>query len=547
MLPLTPFSVPQTSSGSIDSSGVGGAGLSGETDGAPTQSSAEAALAFKTQLSAAMGEGELPPPVSQSNKEVVSPKPSEPTGNHLPPDGTPLPQNLDDVGLDPIPKFSVAQAALPVLGQKSPTGAQLSPGFSEPSDVAVPADLAVRFRQSAEQTSPEQGADSLETPPQFVAPQAPPPISTTPRSQNGVGGEQVDKGGRAPAEPKVVNEFANSLEASGPAAAPKTDTSPDSEQSEIRKNEGEGAARSDRLGTTEPPAPTFIQPLASIAASARDRRDSSNLETAPGAKASNLIAKPQAFNSQKLGAGLALEPTLTTELNEDALPSPKTSPAALVSATSSAPNMQSAPTVALPAAAPGTPPALSSPNSPAVVGAPNASPPVLVERLVEQIADAREAGRTVRPELTLRHGEFGQVGLRIDAGSSTNVGEWRATLMARDPGFVPAVQAALGERISAASESGLSNNGAFSQRGNENGPPSSGSNPSGQSGSQSSATNGGGEQRYGSSTGEGQGPAKPYSGEEVVSGSSTAAADSLDTDTSSAADGASGTQGALFA
>ena len=295
------------------------------------------------------------------------------------------------------------------------------------------------------------------------------------------------------------------------------------------------------------PLPAGVQPLASLAARARGPKDALTLETGPGPKSTGLLAQAPASHPQGSGSSPGFGVATPVELNEDASPPSKASSSELVSPPASISNAKSASSGATQVAAPGIPSALSSPNAPAVAGAPIGSSPALVERFVEQIADAREAGRAIRPELTLRHGEFGPVGLRLETGSSTNIGEWRATLMARDPGFIPAVQAALGERISAASESGLSHNGAYSQRGNENGSPSSGSNASGQSGSPSTTANGGGEQRYGSSTGEGQGSAKPYSGEEALGGSNMAAADILETGASDAAEGASGTSGALFA
>ena len=188
--------------------------------------------------------------------------------------------------------------------------------------------------------------------------------------------------------------------------------------------------------------------------------------------------------------------------------------------------------VANPATVPPTP--AISPASPAItapVTAEAAGPSL--EQFVERIADAREAGRSVRPELTLRHGEFGSVGVRLDASASANIGDWRATLIARDPGFVPAVQVALAERsVAAASESGLTHGGSSSPRGGEGGSPNSGSNPSGSQSSSSgfwsgSQGSGAGQERgYGSSTGADQGSAKPYSGEEGSSGSNPAAADS---------------------
>ena len=143
-----------------------------------------------------------------------------------------------------------------------------------------------------------------------------------------------------------------------------------------------------------------------------------------------------------------------------------------------------------------------------------------MEQFVEQIEGAREAGRVVRPEMTVRHGEFGPVTLRIEPAGGAVVADWRATLVARDPSFLPAVQIALGERAAQAF-----GDSAMAQRGQDAFPNSSGP---GSGGGWSGGWPGSGapsENRYGSSTGSGQGSAKPCSGEEAGSGSNPAAAD----------------------
>ncbi len=123
-----------------------------------------------------------------------------------------------------------------------------------------------------------------------------------------------------------------------------------------------------------------------------------------------------------------------------------------------------------------------------------------VASTIEQMADLREAGRAARPELTMRHHEFGAINMRIETAGT----DLRATLASRDPGFVPAVQAALAERaVSGSSESGStqSNSGRNSdQSGAQNGAATGNSSGSG----------GFSEGRYGSSTGSGQGSSQPY-------------------------------------
>lgn len=68
-----------------------------------------------------------------------------------------------------------------------------------------------------------------------------------------------------------------------------------------------------------------------------------------------------------------------------------------------------------------------------------------IEQLVEALAVARQAGRDARGELALRHGEFGVVAIRLEQAE----GETRAMLAGRDPGFAPAIVAALADRNSA--------------------------------------------------------------------------------------------------
>jgi hypothetical protein len=129
-----------------------------------------------------------------------------------------------------------------------------------------------------------------------------------------------------------------------------------------------------------------------------------------------------------------------------------------------------------------------------MAGEAGAAPPGL-DIAMEQVANLREAARASRPELLLRHGEFGMVSLRIEAAAA--VGEWRALLTGRDPGFVPAVQAALAERaVAAAGESALhSGSGSGSGRNGDGG------------GGQTF-----GPSHYGSSPGWGQGSSQPYFG-----------------------------------
>lgn len=112
-----------------------------------------------------------------------------------------------------------------------------------------------------------------------------------------------------------------------------------------------------------------------------------------------------------------------------------------------------------------------------------------IESTIAQVGELREALRAARPEMTLRHAEFGLVSVRIEAAATPD--NWRAVLASRDPGFVPAIQAALADRavaaLSAAPDSG--GGGTFG-----------------------TGQNGTGDQRYGASPNGGQGGSQPYLG-----------------------------------
>lgn len=160
-----------------------------------------------------------------------------------------------------------------------------------------------------------------------------------------------------------------------------------------------------------------------------------------------------------------------------------------VSSLASPPAPAPLPGAAAPASAPAPSPAMV-PEAGAAQGASLAAQPAGMEAAIEQLAGLRDAARAARPEVTLRHGEFGAVSLRVEASAAVP-GEWRAVVASRDPGFVPAVQAALAERAIAAAGEAASSGGL-----------SSGANGSG---------SGPGQGTYGSSPGSQQGSSQPYS------------------------------------
>ena len=104
------------------------------------------------------------------------------------------------------------------------------------------------------------------------------------------------------------------------------------------------------------------------------------------------------------------------------------------------------------------------------------------ESTIAQVGELREALRAARPEMTLRHAEFGFVSLRVDA---TGAEGWRAVLASRDPGFVPAIHAALADRAIAATADTAGTHNSAGQNGQS-------------------------DQRYGPSPNGGQGSSQPY-------------------------------------
>lgn len=83
-----------------------------------------------------------------------------------------------------------------------------------------------------------------------------------------------------------------------------------------------------------------------------------------------------------------------------------------------------------------TAPAPPTPNT-------GVQPPVQLESLIDSLMEARDIGRQHRSEFVLRHSEFGAVTVRFERTD----GDVLARLQSRDPGFAPAAQAALAERM----------------------------------------------------------------------------------------------------
>lgn len=175
------------------------------------------------------------------------------------------------------------------------------------------------------------------------------------------------------------------------------------------------------------------------------------------------------------------EPTLSTASPATPAPAPAVAETIAAAASLSEPASSASGPAAAPQIASGTP--VTERGDARIASAPQ------LEHAIAQVGELREALKAARPEMTLRHDEFGFVSLRLEAAGTDG---WRAMLASRDPGFVPAIQTALAERALAVSASASAD-------------PSGTQTGGGQHGS--------GDQRYGSSPNGGQATSQPYSGQ----------------------------------
>lgn len=267
--------------------------------------------------------------------------------------------------------------------------------------------------------------------------------------------------GRAPAAPLQLGEAAELPQTSAPLPAPSPASSPavilPGQQAETG-NEPSGAEPGKDL--PEPAAeggntlPVAIVPVPLTLATILPQTIVP--EPAPAASKAAPPAQPFADPRFIIGTGapeqvtpLADPDTVKPDAEGQAVPVPAVAAPAKGDA-DQRPEIQ----ISREAAPVPTTPALTVREAPS---APSAQPlssvaasPVAaeqIEALVEVLAQAREAGRGARGDVTLRHGEFGTVAIRIEQSE----GETRAVLNGRDPGFAPAVMAALADRATTGS------------------------------------------------------------------------------------------------
>ncbi|MDP2130712.1 MAG: hypothetical protein Q8J79_07580 [Erythrobacter sp.] len=280
----------------------------------------------------------------------------------------------------------------------------------------------------------------------------------------------------AGADPVAQTPDASALPAL-PAAAPEGPSDADADADAEEPETGQPAPAAPIAETVATPLAT---PLVAVLVAAANPPAPVPVSARAAARAGAQVtaAPPAQAEVQPLPERAAL-PDTPAPAAAALLAEPAPAPAAAV-APAAAPTTQAAPAAAAPLAP--TPAAI-----PVADSAEPRAPAPQQESTIAQVGELREALRAARPEMTLRHAEFGFVSLRVDA---TGAEGWRAVLASRDPGFVPAIHAALADRaIAATADTAGTHNSA-------------GQNGAGQ--------NGQSDQRYGPSPNGGQGSSQPY-------------------------------------
>lgn len=304
----------------------------------------------------------------------------------------------------------------------------------------------------------------------------------------------VDAGGDSPLAEAPIPGTAAPEPAATPAPAPATllpvvagpipaDLADDTEPSPPEPDGADGAALPDPLVAllaAPLPLPAAIPVPATLAPANPPVPGSARL-------AARVMAHPAAPPAEPEVESMP-EPRAMPEAADNAAPTP--TPTMLLA---EAATVSSSPTTTTTAPATQAAAAVVTPSPAAAVvdrGEPRPPAPQQ-DSTIAQVGELREALRAARPELTVRHTEFGFVSLRIEP---TGAQDWRAVLASRDPGFVPAIQAALADRaIAATADTAGTGTGTGTGSG--------------------SGQNSNSDQRYGSSLGSGQGSSQPYLGQ----------------------------------
>ena len=383
-----------------------------------------------------------------------------------------------------LPELPAAAGSAPILPPQpgadgGALGGQARLDFAGLLNIALPAEVELARETGlpeADLATPAPGAVPL--PPMMPdlalapkpQPEAVPPGTILPES-----GEPLPQPG-ADVPPAAIPAVPQDLSAGGPAIADSATDAPGA----LSRDSGD---QMDMSGLAAGMLTAIPAPATALAKA---------LTQAPPTQPSGLpaaLASPAAIRqpgAQRMPAQLA-EP-VAEPVTEGAPASP----------VSTAPLSDAPEAAGQSAASPASGALAAQPSTPAPAPALSAAVPVAEQRTEQrigpqqestilQVGEIREALRAARPEMTLRHAEFGLVSLRIEATGAAQ--DWRAVLASRDPAFVPAIQTALAERtVAASSETATTGNGAGSG--------------AGQAGSS--------DQRYGFFPGSGQGSSQPY-------------------------------------
>ncbi len=402
----------------------------------------------------------------ETNAAALLLLPNTPSGLTPLPAVSPLVRRIED---DAVPVVGADDAGpVPVAASPSePALSRESAPFRSPALAAVNATLplASGLPEPAPATTSPDGADDPDLgepdlPSSFAAPIASPPVAQS----------------IAPAVPPVAppSEVPDPLAASGPvtivASAPAA-----------MRLAATPAPKPAAPPTSITPAPAALFPAPPAAPAgegdALPALSSEPARAAPAASPRHGVSQSAAFAS---APAIAPDPAVFAALAEVAAPD------AAAWSDAPAPSANTAPAAALPQA-----PVPVTERGDSRSHAPAPQQPSTQQSTIDQVGDLREALRAARPAMTLQHAEFGAVSLRLEASGAEG---WRAVLASRDPGFVPAIQAALADRAVAAASAS---------------PDASG----GQMGQNGAFQSGTGEHRSGSSPSGGQGASQPYLGQ----------------------------------
>lgn len=352
------------------------------------------------------------------------------------------------------------------------SGAQLPSAL--PQETAVPG-AGVPTPPLTERDVPDETQDLARGP---LPPEAPSLAALSPADRP----DDAEAPTEAPAAPPIVL-FGLPVAAAGVPALPSADPAAGADEPQ-----GSAMPLPDLARTVTPPA--AVPPFQTAAGAAGARRE---LSSGPARAALPRGGeKGPAHAIAFAPAGLAPAPLLASENPEGAAGSAASAPgpvtAAATATAAPVPAVLAAPDALLPAPMP-APERSAEPLPPSTAF--SAAPGARGDAAIDQVGALREALRSAQPAMTLRHAEFGTIALSIEPAAGD---QWRAVLASRDPGFVPAIQAALAERALAPA---AASDADFSGQPHQHG----------------ASQNGAGDQRYGASPNSGQGGSQPYLGQ----------------------------------